>query len=291
MLATVEKTDRLEYWPLLKLRANPRNPRGPVDPSSLEELVASIRAQGILQALLITPDGTVVAGHRRLAAAFLACLSEVPVVVRDFTPNEQMEIMLVENLQREDLTPLQEAKAYRAMMDAGYRQTDVARKVGVTTSRIHLRLTLLKLDQQVQEMMERADLPMVLAPVLTKVADPAMQRRLAMLASRRRLTVQQLEDIVAQGQGVFNKPERPRLEPVRPAVEPEEGEGNNRDSVTRKQAVELLMSDASRPVTLATVARFFDDTCGVCGDCGMASLESVCQECPMPQLAARIAAR
>jgi ParB family chromosome partitioning protein len=93
--------------PVVILSPNPLNPRGAVDGPGLDELAASIRAQGVLQPLLITPDGVVVAGHRRLAAARIAGLDEVRVVVRDLDPVQQQEIMLVENLQRQDLSAIE----------------------------------------------------------------------------------------------------------------------------------------------------------------------------------------
>src|SRR5712691_817921 len=92
-----------ESRPIVSLRANPLNPRGELHTAGLDELAESIHAQGVLQPLLITPLGVVVAGHRRLAAARQAGLSDVPVVVRDLNQVQQQEIMLVENLQRQDL--------------------------------------------------------------------------------------------------------------------------------------------------------------------------------------------
>ena len=95
-----------EAWPVTRLRPNPLNPRTELQTTGLDELAASIRAQGVLQPLLVTPQGLVVAGHRRLAAARLAGLEVVPVLVRDLDPVRQQEIMLVENLQRAELTPV-----------------------------------------------------------------------------------------------------------------------------------------------------------------------------------------
>jgi ParB family chromosome partitioning protein len=100
-------TGSAEVRPIHLLRPNPLNPRGELDPAGLDELADSIRAQGVLQPLLVTPDGTVVAGHRRLAAARQAGLTEVPVMVRDLDRAQQQEIMLVENLQRQDLSPVE----------------------------------------------------------------------------------------------------------------------------------------------------------------------------------------
>src|SRR4030095_8848957 len=107
-----------------------------------------IRAQGVLQPLLVTPDGVVVAGHRRLAAARIAGLDDVPVGLRELAPVQQQEIMLVENLQRQDLSAVEEARAYRRLLDAGHTTAQLARRIGTTAARIHARLGLLKLDDQ-----------------------------------------------------------------------------------------------------------------------------------------------
>src|SRR6266702_8178692 len=96
-----------EFRPIDPLRPNQLNPRGELHSAGLEELADSIRAQGVLQPLLVTPGGVVVAGHRRLAAARLAGLSDVPVVIRDLDAVQQQEIMLAENLQRQDLSAVE----------------------------------------------------------------------------------------------------------------------------------------------------------------------------------------
>ena len=100
-------TTRTETWPLHSLQANSLNPRGELHAAGLEELADSIRAQGVLQPLLITPSGVVVAGHRRMAAARMAGMADVPVVIRELDASEQQEVMLVENLQRQDLSPVE----------------------------------------------------------------------------------------------------------------------------------------------------------------------------------------
>ncbi len=104
---TASSASSTETRPVNDLRPNPLNPRGELHVAGLDELADSIRAQGVLQPLLVTPGGVVVAGHRRLAAARLAGLSEVPVVVRDLDAVQQQEIMLVENLQRQDLSAVE----------------------------------------------------------------------------------------------------------------------------------------------------------------------------------------
>jgi ParB/RepB/Spo0J family partition protein len=125
-------------WPIARLRPHPLNPRGELNAADVDDLVASILAHteqgGILQPLLVTPDGTVVAGHRRLAAARRAGLVDVPVVVRELTPTEQLELQLVENLQRADLSPIQEGRAYQHLVETGATLASIARAVGVPAS-------------------------------------------------------------------------------------------------------------------------------------------------------------
>jgi ParB family chromosome partitioning protein len=187
-------------WPTARLRPHPLNPRGELNGADVEELVASVRAHaehgGILQPLLVTPDGTVVAGHRRLAAARRAGLEEVPVLVRELTPAEQLQLQLVENLQRADLSPIQEGRAYQHLVETGATLASIARAVGVSASRVRERLALLDLDTAVQEQVHRGELPLNVAALLRPVHDLAQQRRLARLAVRRRLSVAQVRHLV-----------------------------------------------------------------------------------------------
>src|SRR5207302_2048419 len=214
---TASPASSTETRPVNDLRPNPLNPRGELHAAGLDELADSIRAQGVLQPLLVTPGGVVVAGHRRLAAARLAGLSEVPVVVRDLDAAQQQEIMLVENLQRQDLSPVEEARAYRRLLDDGHTTAQLARRIGVPSARINARLVLLKLDEQVQWMFHRGDLPLRLAAVLLKVTDPIRQRQVATMAARRQLTVPEIERIVDRGAGALQTPlPRSALAPDQP---------------------------------------------------------------------------
>lgn len=256
---------------VVELRPNPLNPRGELDATGLEELATSIRAQGILQPLLVTPDGLVVAGHRRLAAAKLAGLTEVPVLERELSTAEQVEIMLVENVQREALTALQEARAFRHLLDAGYKKSDVIRRVGVTGARIQARLQLLQLDPVVQGRFDRSELPLTLVPVLVKVGDADQQRRLATIAARRSLTVPQLERIVERGAGALAKPP-PRAIAEAPAPPPSDG------SATRKAALAVLEASGARTISLDRLAKLFAATCCACG---MSFSADICSACPL----------
>ncbi|GGK40139.1 putative chromosome 1-partitioning protein ParB [Deinococcus malanensis] len=124
-------------------------PRQVFAPEALAELAQSIRDKGVLQPLLVRPRGDtfeIVAGERRWRASQLAGLTEIPVIIRDLADREALEIAIVENLQREDLGPLEEARAYQALMDQGLNQEGVAQAVGKGRSTVANALRLLSLD-------------------------------------------------------------------------------------------------------------------------------------------------
>ena len=275
---TTSQPVSIPSWPVAELRPNPLNPRGEVDDSSLEELAESIRAQGVLQPLLVTPAGVVVAGHRRLAAARMAGLDEVPVVVRDLDLVQQQEIMLVENLQRQDLSPVEEARAYRRLLEAGHTTAQLARRIGAPAARINARLVLLKLDEQVQWMFHRGDLPLTLAAVLLKVADPIRQRQVATMAARRQLTVPEIERIVDRGAGALKSAPPPSSLP--PGDPEKQGL-----SPSRVVALKDLAERAATSLSVGELAALFRDTCCACG---AEDLPTYCSAFPMLDLVNRV---
>lgn len=262
------------------LQPNPLNPRRDVNASGLDELAESIRAQGVLQPLLVTPAGVVVAGHRRLAAARMAGLEEVPVVIRDLDTVQQQEIMLVENLQRQDLSPVEEARAYRRLLEAGQTTAQLARRIGAPAARINARLVLLKLDDQVQWMFHRGDLPLGLAAVLLRVADPIRQRQVATMAARRQLTVAEIERIVDRGAGAL------KTAPPRSSLPPDEPEKHGL-SPSRVLALRNLAEHATTSLSVGELAGLFRDTCCACG---AEDLPTYCSACPMLDLVNRVLA-
>ena len=122
-----------------KIAGNPDQPRKVFDPHSLKELAASIQEKGIIQPIIVEKKGEqyiIIAGERRYRASKLAGLTEIPVIVKDFSENEKLEIALIENIQREDLNPIEEAVAYHDLMLRGnINQEEVAVKVGKTDLR------------------------------------------------------------------------------------------------------------------------------------------------------------
>ena len=143
--------------PLDRLVRNPRQPRQVFDQVAIEELAASIREKGLVQPLLVRPAGEqyeVVAGERRWRAARLARLETVPVVVRELDDREALELGLVENLQRQDLGPIEEARAYARLIEMGRTQEEAARAVGKGRSTVANSLRLLALPARALEALE-----------------------------------------------------------------------------------------------------------------------------------------
>lgn len=185
-----------------KLVANPHQPRTGIDTSDLAELSQSIRESGVLQPILVRRVGAslqIVAGERRWRAAKLAGLTEVPVIAREITDQESAVFALVENLQREDLNPLEKANAFRSLQtQLGAKQEEVAQRVGLDRSTVANFMRLLDLAPAVQEHVSRGTLSMGHARALLGAKDPEVQTKLADEAIRLSLSVRALEDLVRQ---------------------------------------------------------------------------------------------
>lgn len=161
-----------------KLRPNPMQPRTKFNDDALRELADSIREKGVIQPIIAENRGdgsfTIVAGERRYRAAKIAGLSDVPVIAQDFSEDEKLEIALVENLQREDLNPIDEATAFEhAMRNAGYTQEQLARRLGKSRPAIANSLRLLKLENGMREALASGEITAGHARALLAVADPA----------------------------------------------------------------------------------------------------------------------
>jgi ParB family chromosome partitioning protein len=167
----------LRTLPLAKLKANPEQPRRSFSQESLAELASSIRTHGLIQPILVEEavDGfyLIVAGERRYRAAGMAGLAEVPVLIRSFTPEKRLEIALIENVQREDLNPVEEAEAYKALMTMGGRsQEEVADVVGKSRSAVANSIRLLRLPESVLAALREGSLSAGHAKALLSVVDP-----------------------------------------------------------------------------------------------------------------------
>jgi len=160
--------------PIEKLEANPYQPRRKFDEATLKELVNSVKEKGVLQPLLVRQGPNdlfqIIAGERRWRAAQQAGLHEVPVVVRELTDSEALELGIIENVQRQDLSPVEEASGYKRLMDEfGHTQEQVARMVGKSRSHIANLLRLMTLPEPVLEMLDDGKLTMGHARTLVGV--------------------------------------------------------------------------------------------------------------------------
>jgi ParB family chromosome partitioning protein len=177
---------------------NPYQPRTLFDPVALEELAQSIREHGVLQPILVreTDSGKfeVVAGERRLRAAQRAGLTRIPAMVRACSEREMLEVAIVENLQREDITPIEAAKAYyRMMREFGLTQEQVAQRVGKTRTAIANALRLLQLPEEVQESLERGEISEGHGRALMMAERPDAILRLWTVVKSRGLSVRETE--------------------------------------------------------------------------------------------------
>jgi len=183
--------------PLEELRPNPHQPRHRMDEGALEELSDSIRQNGVLQPVLVrrTPEGfELVAGERRLRAAARAGLREIPALVCSLQETESMKLALLENIQRENLSPLEEAEAYREIMralDASHQE--LASVLGKSRSTISNMLRLLQLEPAIHELMDEGQLTMGHARALLSVEDSQARVRLARHTAQKGLSVRALE--------------------------------------------------------------------------------------------------
>ncbi len=144
--------------PLALIKPNPDQPRRIFNPQALQELSDSIKEKGLLQPLLVRPKGDMyelIAGERRFKASQMAGLTEVPVLIRDISEREALEIALIENLQREDLNPIEEAEGYKRLTDMGMTQEEVAKAVGKARVTVTNALRLLQLPTDVLTALEQ----------------------------------------------------------------------------------------------------------------------------------------
>jgi ParB family chromosome partitioning protein len=206
-----------------KIRPNPRQPRREFEEGALADLATSIRTQGVIQPLLVRrmPDGDyeLIAGERRLRAAERAGLTHVPVFVRDISDGESLELALVENIQRDDLSPLEEAAAYqRLMAEFGHTQEQVAERVGKSRPAIANALRLLRLPETIKKDLARGRLSAGHARVLLSIDDPEAQLRAAKQIQTRQMSVRDAEHLASTRKSSAQAPAR---DPHRSALERE----------------------------------------------------------------------
>ncbi len=207
-----------------EVRPNPRQPRLEFDPQALEDLASSIKEQGVLQPILVRPDSSgkrgyeLVAGERRLRASKLAGKDTIPAIVREVTDEQSLALALIENLQRENLNALEEAKGLDQLQGAfGMSQEALAQKVGKSRSSVANSLRLLQLPQDIQESLFKDDITAGHARALLSVTDPGVQAELWKRVTAGGLSVREAEDLAAHWKEHGELPPQGALPAPRPA--------------------------------------------------------------------------
>ena len=191
---------------------NRDQPRKNFDKEALEELAASIKEHGLIQPILVQDRKTyyeIIAGERRWRAARMAGLTEVPVIIRNYTEQEIVEISLIENIQRKDLNPIEEALAYKKLMTSfNLKQEEVAERVSKSRSSITNSMRLLKLSEAVQKMLVNGSISEGHARALLSIEDTRAQDEIAKKIVNDKLSVRDVEKLVkSYGKPVKKKPE------------------------------------------------------------------------------------
>ena len=197
---------------ITQVEPNREQPRKNFDEDALQELADSIKQFGLLQPILVQDRKTyyeIIAGERRWRAAKLAGLKEVPVIIRDYTEQEIVEISLIENIQREDLNPIEEAQAYKRLLtEFNLKQDEVAERVSKSRTAVTNSMRLLKLCDEVQQMIIDDMLSTGHARALITIEDPEQQYTIAQKIFDEKLSVRDVEKLVKN----LNKPEKPKKE-------------------------------------------------------------------------------
>ncbi len=197
----LEPGDSIKIIPIAKIQPNPDQPRKTFPEESIEELSQSIRKHGLLQPIIAEPSGAdtyiIVAGERRYRAAQRAGLEELPVILRSVSAEKRLQLSLIENIQREDLNPMEEAKAYQGLMElTGYTQEQVAEAVGKNRSTVANALRLLRLPESMQEAVRSGGISAGHARSLLALVDEAERQALFARIVKESLSVRQAEQAV-----------------------------------------------------------------------------------------------
>lgn len=195
-----ENQDKIIYVQTGQIKPSPYQPREDFDTQSLEELTQSIKEKGLIQPLIVRKKGDyyeLIAGERRLRAAKLLNIKEIPVIIKDVDDRDSLEISLIENVQRQALNPIEEARAYQYLIDKFMvTQEKISQVLGKARATITNTLRLLKLPQEVQEEIRKGRISFAHGKVLLEIEDPNQQRRFAQEVILKDLSVKELENLI-----------------------------------------------------------------------------------------------
>jgi len=239
------KQSVVQSVPIDQIDPNPRQPRRDFDVEALTGLAQSIKEHGIVQPLVVRRSGEryeLVAGERRLRAAEMAGLTEVPVIVGDYDDRKAMEMSLIENLQREDLNPIEEALALRQLRDDfGLTQDELSLRLGKSRPAIANSLRLLSLESEIQDSVSRGTISAGHARALLSIDDSALRLKLHREIVERGLSVRQTEELVKRVQAEGNAPNVSRETRSTPPKDP--NVANLEDSLRRVLGTKVEIRD------------------------------------------------
>ena len=209
-------SDAITMLPLDELRSNPYQPRKNFDAEALQELSNSIKEHGVIQPIIAKKSikgYEIIAGERRVKASKIAGLTEIPAIVKDFNDTQMMEIALLENLQREDLSAIEEAIAYKKLQETlSLTQEELAKRLGKSRSYITNMLGLLNLPQDIQAQITDKKITMGHARVLSKLQDENQQKELAKKIIDEGISVRELESLSMEPTIIKTNPQRKKKE-------------------------------------------------------------------------------
>ena len=223
LIPIVEKDEEnVQEIDIKKIVVNEKQPRRGFDESKLEELADSMKQHGVLQPVILRKKGNkyeLVAGERRWRAAAKAGIEKIPAIVRELNDSDVMEIALIENLQREDLNPIEEAMAYKSLMDDfGLTQEELSKRVGKSRSQIANTVRLLNLDKEIQDLVYENKLTAGHARALLSIQDSKERLKLANMISKEALSVRQTEQLVKKLVDERSKAKKHKPKEINPVI-------------------------------------------------------------------------
>ncbi|MDD2751928.1 MAG: ParB/RepB/Spo0J family partition protein [Candidatus Omnitrophica bacterium] len=196
----IHGSEQLLQVPIEKVRPNPLQPREYFDAEEMESLVHSIKEKGIIQPVLVRPKGDyyeLIAGERRLRAAVQLHFKEIPVIIKNLEDQNSLELSLIENVQRQNLNPIEEAHAYQYLIDKfQVTQEKISEALGKSRATIANLLRILKLPQEIQEEIKKGRITFAHGKAILEVQDPNDQRVLSQAVIARGLSVRELENLI-----------------------------------------------------------------------------------------------
>lgn len=240
--------DEIVELDLNELMPNPYQPRKVFDEDALKELASSIKEHGVFQPIIVKKSVkgyNIIAGERRVKASKLAGLTKIPAIIKDFTDDEMMQVALLENLQREDLSAIEEAKAYKSIIETmRLTQDELAKKLGKSRSHITNMLGLLRLPLNVQDMVLYGKLSMGHARVLSKLENHEQIEELANKVVNENLSVRDLEELTNENTFARKAPvSKPKKSKEYKHVE---------DAMKEKLGTKVAISDNKIKISFAT---------------------------------------